>query len=143
MIFFGKSLCQNIILCSKYLWQKIASIDDELDAELEPEFDEADVGRLTTFNCTSSAVSDFYSSIQCTPMPNALNPCEDVVGFDFLRWAIWFVWISAIVGNVGVWIVLCHTRQKAMQVHYFFMANLSAADLLTGEPSVCLPTLSF
>uniref|UniRef100_A0A915Q7N8 G-protein coupled receptors family 1 profile domain-containing protein n=1 Tax=Setaria digitata TaxID=48799 RepID=A0A915Q7N8_9BILA len=107
-------------------------IDDDWDTLLEPEFEDADVGLLTTFNCTSSAVSDFFASIQCTPMPNALNPCEDVIGYDFLRWAIWFVWISAIVGNVGVWIVLCQMRQKRMQVHYFFMANLSAADLLTG-----------
>ncbi|VDM94143.1 unnamed protein product, partial [Onchocerca ochengi] len=107
-------------------------IDDEGEALLEPEFEDADVGLLTTFNCTSSAVSDFFASIECTPMPNALNPCEDVIGYDFLRWAIWFVWISAIVGNIGVWIVLCQMRQKRMQVHYFFMANLSAADLLTG-----------
>ncbi|KAK6108858.1 7 transmembrane receptor (rhodopsin family) protein [Brugia pahangi] len=107
-------------------------IDDDWDTLLEPEFEDADVGLLTTFNCTSSAVSDFFASIQCTPMPNALNPCEDVIGYDFLRWAIWFVWISAIVGNVGVWIVLCQMGQKRMQVHYFFMANLSTADLLTG-----------
>uniref|UniRef100_A0A1I8ERG9 G_PROTEIN_RECEP_F1_2 domain-containing protein n=1 Tax=Wuchereria bancrofti TaxID=6293 RepID=A0A1I8ERG9_WUCBA len=107
-------------------------IDDDWDTLLEPEFEDADVGLLTTFNCTSSAVSDFFASIQCTPMPNALNPCEDVIGYDFLRWAIWFVWISAIVGNVGVWIVLCQMGQKKMQVHYFFMANLSTADLLTG-----------
>ncbi|VDO71755.1 unnamed protein product [Onchocerca flexuosa] len=115
-------------------------IDDEGEALLEPEFEDADIGLLTTFNCTSSAVSDFFASIECTPMPNALNPCEDVIGptilltcrYDFLRWAIWFVWVSAIVGNIGVWIVLCQMRQKRMQVHYFFMANLSAADLLTG-----------
>ncbi|VDK81927.1 unnamed protein product [Litomosoides sigmodontis] len=73
-------------------------IDDDWDTLLEPEFEDADIGLLTTFNCTSSAVSDFFASIQCTPMPNALNPCEDVIGYDFLRWAIWFVWISAIVG---------------------------------------------
>uniref|UniRef100_A0A1I7VXG3 G_PROTEIN_RECEP_F1_2 domain-containing protein n=1 Tax=Loa loa TaxID=7209 RepID=A0A1I7VXG3_LOALO len=107
-------------------------IDDDWDTLLEPEFEDADVGLLTTFNCTSSAVSDFFASIQCTPMPNALNPCEDVIGYDFLRWVIWFVWVSAIVGNIGVWIVLCQMGQKRMQVHYFFMANLSTADLLTG-----------
>ncbi|KAM3716567.1 Follicle-stimulating hormone receptor [Dirofilaria immitis] len=107
-------------------------IDDEGETLLEPEFEDADIGLLTTLNCTSNAVSNFFASIECTPMPNALNPCEDVIGYDFLRWAIWFVWISAIVGNVGVWIVLCQMRQKRMQVHYFFMANLSAADLLTG-----------
>uniref|UniRef100_A0A0N5D9G3 G_PROTEIN_RECEP_F1_2 domain-containing protein n=1 Tax=Thelazia callipaeda TaxID=103827 RepID=A0A0N5D9G3_THECL len=106
-------------------------IDGDLD-QLEPEFQDSDIGRLTTLNCTSNAVSEFFASIQCTPMPNALNPCEDVIGFDFLRWIIWFVWISAIVGNIGVWIVLSQMRQKRMQVHYFFMANLSTADLLTG-----------
>ncbi|KAL3985913.1 7 transmembrane receptor (rhodopsin family) protein [Acanthocheilonema viteae] len=118
-------------------------IDDDWDTLLEPEFEDADVGLLTTFNCTSNAVTDFFASIQCTPMPNALNPCEDVIGYDFLRWAIWFVWISAIVGNVGVWIVLCQIRQKRMQVHYFFMANLSTADLLTGVYLGILATVDY
>ncbi|VDK52501.1 unnamed protein product [Anisakis simplex] len=100
--------------------------------ELDPVFNDEQVGQLTNFNCTSTAVTDFFASIQCSPMPNALNPCENVVGFQFLRWAIWFVWISAIVGNIGVWIVLATVHQKRMRVHYFFMANLSTADLLTG-----------
>uniref|UniRef100_A0A914ZQ77 G-protein coupled receptors family 1 profile domain-containing protein n=1 Tax=Parascaris univalens TaxID=6257 RepID=A0A914ZQ77_PARUN len=100
--------------------------------ELDPEFDNEQIGRLTNFNCTSSAVSDFFASIQCSPMPNALNPCENVVGYQFLRFAIWFVWISSILGNIGVWIVLATVHHKRMRVHYFFMANLSTADLLTG-----------
>ncbi|KHN80169.1 Follicle-stimulating hormone receptor [Toxocara canis] len=100
--------------------------------ELDPEFDDEQIGQLTNFNCTSSAVSDFFASIECSPMPDALNPCENVVGYQFLRWAIWFVWISAIIGNIGVWVVLATVRQKRMRVHYFFMANLAAADLLTG-----------
>ncbi|CAG9540665.1 unnamed protein product [Cercopithifilaria johnstoni] len=118
-------------------------IDDDWDTLLTPEFEDADIGLLTTFNCTSNAVSDFFASIQCTPMPNALNPCEDVIGYDFLRWAIWFVWISAIVGNVGVWSVLCQMGQKRMQVHYFFMANLSTADLLTGVYLGILATVDY
>uniref|UniRef100_F1L3U3 Lutropin-choriogonadotropic hormone receptor n=1 Tax=Ascaris suum TaxID=6253 RepID=F1L3U3_ASCSU len=48
--------------------------------ELDPEFDDEQIGQLTNFNCTSNAVSDFFASIQCSPMPNALNPCENVVG---------------------------------------------------------------
>ncbi|VDM47299.1 unnamed protein product [Toxocara canis] len=104
--------------------------------ELDPEFDDEQIGQLTNFNCTSSAVSDFFASIECSPMPDALNPCENVVGYQFLRWAIWFVWISAIIGNIGVWVVLATVRQKRMRVHYFFMANLAAADLLTGASMV-------
>ncbi|MCP9264465.1 Follicle-stimulating hormone receptor [Dirofilaria immitis] len=93
-------------------------IDDEGETLLEPEFEDADIGLLTTLNCTSNAVSNFFASIECTPMPNALNPCEDVIGYDFY------------VGQYGLY----GFRQllKRMQVHYFFMANLSAADLLTG-----------
>lgn len=56
-------------------------MDDASEWHFEPEFKEDDIGRLTTLNCTPTAVSDFFASIQCTPMPNALNPCEDVVGY--------------------------------------------------------------
>ncbi|MFH4975643.1 hypothetical protein AB6A40_002352 [Gnathostoma spinigerum] len=105
--------------------------DDDDELQRNP-FEADDIGRLITFNCTTSAVTDFFSSIKCSPTPDELNPCENVVGYQFLRWAIWFVWISAIIGNVGVWIVLATAWDRRMRVHYFFMANLSAADLFTG-----------
>uniref|UniRef100_A0A0N5AX70 G_PROTEIN_RECEP_F1_2 domain-containing protein n=1 Tax=Syphacia muris TaxID=451379 RepID=A0A0N5AX70_9BILA len=110
---------------------ELIEVDDGL-LEILPAFGDEDVGSTTYFNCTRNAVDKFYSSIQCSPLPDALNPCENVVGYQPLRYAIWFIWILAILGNIGVWIVLITLNQKRMRVHYFFMANLSTADLLTG-----------
>lgn len=45
-------------------------------------------------------------SVQCTPDPNALNPCEDIMGFIWLRNSVWFVVILAVVGNVAVVVVI-------------------------------------
>ena len=39
--------------------------------------------------CDRTAVDDFYSNVVCTPQPDALNPCEDIVSFKPLRVAIW------------------------------------------------------
>lgn len=42
----------------------------------------------------------------CSPMPDAFNPCEDVMGNWFLRVMIWFVLICALGGNFLVFVVL-------------------------------------
>uniref|UniRef100_A0A0N5A2T8 G_PROTEIN_RECEP_F1_2 domain-containing protein n=1 Tax=Parastrongyloides trichosuri TaxID=131310 RepID=A0A0N5A2T8_PARTI len=83
-------------------------------------------------DCNNRAVLDFYQNITCNPMPDDLNPCEDIVGYPFLRIVIWIVGFLAIVGNIGVWVVLLTVKNKRMKLHYIFMMNLSLADLLTG-----------
>lgn len=39
-------------------------------------------------------------------MPNALNPCEDVMGYRWLRIAVWIVVALAVIGNVAVLTVI-------------------------------------
>lgn len=39
-------------------------------------------------------------------MPDALNPCEDVMGSQWLRTSVWIVVFLAVVGNVAVLVVL-------------------------------------
>lgn len=41
-------------------------------------------------------------SVECYPMPDALNPCEDVMGYQWLRISVWVVVALAVVGNVAV-----------------------------------------
>lgn len=90
--------------------------------------------QIATF-CNSSGYIDvktYYSKIACYPEPDPLNPCEDVVGFVWLRGVIWFVWVMAIFGNVVVMAILCATNQSRLRVNHFLMMNLAFADFCTG-----------
>uniref|UniRef100_A0A913HVI7 G_PROTEIN_RECEP_F1_2 domain-containing protein n=1 Tax=Strongyloides stercoralis TaxID=6248 RepID=A0A913HVI7_STRER len=98
---------------------------------------------MKVYDCNNRAVLDFYQNITCNPMPDDLNPCEDIVEYPFLRIVIWIVGILAIVGNIGVWIVLLTVKNKRMKLHYIFMMNLSLADLLTGIYLIILAIMDY
>ncbi|XP_040309725.1 lutropin-choriogonadotropic hormone receptor isoform X2 [Herpailurus yagouaroundi] len=70
-------------------------------------------------------------TLRCAPEPDAFNPCEDIMGYDFLRVLIWLINILAIVGNVTVLVVLLTSRYK-LTVPRFLMCNLSFADFCMG-----------
>ncbi|XP_048258817.1 thyrotropin receptor-like [Haliotis rufescens] len=76
-------------------------------------------------------VSINYRKVLCTPQPNALNPCEDVMGYEWLRVFVWFVLLATLCGNVIVIIVIINGRSK-MTVPKFLMCNLSFADFIMG-----------
>ncbi|CAD5231092.1 unnamed protein product [Bursaphelenchus xylophilus] len=82
--------------------------------------------------CEEEAVANFYLNITCTPLPDALNPCEDIVSYPTLRIFLWPMWIIAIVGNISVWFIIAAVWHRRLRFHYFFMLNLSVADFLTG-----------
>lgn len=44
--------------------------------------------------------------VKCFPVPDALNPCEDVMGSQWLRTSVWIVVFLAVFGNIAVLIVL-------------------------------------
>ncbi|XP_062319034.1 lutropin-choriogonadotropic hormone receptor-like isoform X3 [Osmerus eperlanus] len=66
--------------------------------------------------------------IQCSPKDDAFNPCEDLIHFRFLRVAIWFISLLAIVGNLTVLLILFTSRDK-LSVPRFLMCHLAFADL--------------
>ncbi|RXN01768.1 Lutropin-choriogonadotropic hormone receptor [Acipenser ruthenus] len=68
---------------------------------------------------------------RCTPEPDAFNPCEDILGYDFLRILIWIINVFAIVGNFAVLLVLLTSRYK-LTVPRFLMCNLAFADFCMG-----------
>ncbi|MEJ1269888.1 luteinizing hormone/choriogonadotropin receptor [Cricetulus griseus] len=70
-------------------------------------------------------------TLQCVPEPDAFNPCEDIMGYAFLRVLIWLINILAIVGNLTVLLVLLTSRYK-LTVPRFLMCNLSFADFCMG-----------
>ncbi|KPI95740.1 Lutropin-choriogonadotropic hormone receptor [Papilio xuthus] len=69
--------------------------------------------------------------VECTPLPDALNPCEDVMGWSWLRASVWLVIAAAVVGNVAVLLVLL-TNHAELTVPRFLMCHLAFSDLCTG-----------
>ncbi|XP_072533601.1 lutropin-choriogonadotropic hormone receptor [Salminus brasiliensis] len=76
----------------------------------------------------------------CSPEADAFNPCEDIVGFEFLRVAIWFINILAIAGNLTVLLVLFASRCK-LTVPRFLMCNLAFADFCIGVYLLMIATV--
>lgn len=89
---------------------------------------------LTFFGSTDSEYPDIFSKmppLKCNPEPDAFNPCEDLAGFGFLRVAIWFINILAIIGNLTVLLVF-FTSDTELTVPRFLMCHLAVADLCIG-----------
>ncbi|CDQ79610.1 unnamed protein product [Oncorhynchus mykiss] len=68
---------------------------------------------------------------QCTPESDAFNPCEDLLGYSFLRSVTWLIIVFAVAGNMAVLVVLIISHQK-LNVSRFLMCNLAFADLCMG-----------
>ncbi|XP_027720844.1 follicle-stimulating hormone receptor isoform X3 [Vombatus ursinus] len=69
--------------------------------------------------------------VACSPKPDAFNPCEDIMGYNFLRVLIWFISILSIMGNIVVLVILIASQYK-LTVPRFLMCNLAFADLCIG-----------
>lgn len=69
--------------------------------------------------------------VKCTPKPDAFNPCEDLLGFPFLRCLTWVITVFAVTGNLAVLIILIVSQPK-LTVSRFLMCNLAFADLCMG-----------
>ncbi|KAM6171482.1 thyrotropin receptor [Erethizon dorsatum] len=67
----------------------------------------------------------------CTPKSDEFNPCEDIMGYGFLRIVVWFVSLLALLGNVFVLFILLTSHYK-LTVPRFLMCNLAFADLCMG-----------
>jgi len=71
-------------------------------------------------------------NVKCHPQANALNPCEDVMGSNWLRSSVWIVVSLAVVGNTAVLVVLFSNRSE-LTVPKFLMCNLAFADFCMGS----------
>lgn len=69
--------------------------------------------------------------VKCYPIPDALNPCEDVMGSQWLRISVWIVVFLAVLGNVAVLLVL-FSNWRDVTVPKFLMSHLAFADLCLG-----------
>ncbi|XP_034752863.1 thyrotropin receptor-like [Etheostoma cragini] len=78
--------------------------------------------------------------LSCTPLPDALNPCEDVMSHDFLRVLVWVVSLLAISANFLVMFILLTSRQK-LSVTRFLMGHLAFADFCMGTYLVLIASV--
>lgn len=76
-------------------------------------------------------LSKNYRDVECFPSPDAFNPCEDVMGNMILRFVVWAVVITSVMGNVAVMVVLMSTG-VCNSVSKFLMCNLAFADFCMG-----------
>ncbi|KAM4014183.1 thyrotropin receptor [Anomaloglossus baeobatrachus] len=76
-------------------------------------------------------ICDGSEKLVCTPTPDEFNPCEDIMGYDFLRIVVWFVNLLAILGNAFVLLILITSHYK-LTVPRFLMCNLAFADFCMG-----------
>ena len=73
--------------------------------------------------------------IQCSPVPDAFNPCEDLMGSWWLRVAVWIVFIVALVMNLFVLLVARFSSKAWMDqrvdhsIERLLITNLVSADL--------------
>ncbi|GFR60166.1 thyrotropin receptor [Elysia marginata] len=88
-------------------------------------------GTTKWVTCGNFSSAKDYSHVICTPRPNPFNPCEDVMGYEWLRVFVWLVLLAALGGNLVVMVVLLSARSK-LTVPKFLMCNLSFADFLMG-----------
>ncbi|XP_029305119.1 lutropin-choriogonadotropic hormone receptor-like isoform X2 [Cottoperca gobio] len=69
--------------------------------------------------------------VKCTPKPDAFNPCEDLLGFPFLRCLTWIITVFAVTGNLAVLAMLLISHRN-LTISRFLMCNLAFADLCMG-----------
>ncbi|KAI4469087.1 glycoprotein hormone receptor [Holotrichia oblita] len=72
-----------------------------------------------------------FSKVKCYPEPNALNPCEDIMGSYYLRISVWFVVVLAMLGNLAVIVVIVFSSGE-VTVSRFLICNLAFADFCMG-----------
>ncbi|XP_030628123.1 lutropin-choriogonadotropic hormone receptor-like [Chanos chanos] len=80
--------------------------------------------------------------IKCSPEPDAFNPCEDLLGYSFLRSITWMISICAISGNLAVLVILSSSHQK-LTVSRFLICNLAFADLCMGLYLLLIATMDY
>ncbi|GLV39853.1 Leucine-rich repeat-containing G protein-coupled receptor 1 [Carabus blaptoides fortunei] len=82
-------------------------------------------------NVLCGKIAKNYREVKCHPEPDAFNPCEDLMGNWALRIPVWFISLSAIIGNLLVVVVII-TSHFRLTVSKFLMVNLAIADLCIG-----------
>ncbi|XP_049532113.1 follicle-stimulating hormone receptor isoform X2 [Anopheles darlingi] len=108
------------------------SLGDELYSDNpQPGVFHDTVAEISSMEALCGNLTPMTFDVKCYPMPDALNPCEDVMGSHWLRGSVWVVVLLAVFGNVAVVVVLFSNRSE-LTVPKFLICNLAFADLCMG-----------
>ena len=99
--------------------------------EFAPLVDDVANGRGLGSNLDEETPVNFRRQVLCTPVPDALNPCENLMDPMFLRVAIWAIWVVALLGNGTVLFVAIGALEK-LETYQFIICNLAIADFFMG-----------
>ncbi|XP_050505903.1 lutropin-choriogonadotropic hormone receptor-like isoform X2 [Diabrotica virgifera virgifera] len=80
--------------------------------------------------------------VECLPDPDALNPCEDIMGMSWLRISVWCVVVLALLGNLAVMIVFLFGPTE-INVARFLICNLAFADFCMGLYLLLIASMDF
>lgn len=80
--------------------------DDEQSQETPMDENFHDPSNVFRMDVICTAFTEERPPIKCYPIPDDLNPCEDVMGSNWLRGSVWIVAFLAIFGNALVLVVL-------------------------------------
>nr|BAG56673.1 luteinizing hormone receptor [Trimma okinawae] len=114
------------------LFKNFTMLCDRFETDTEPTAD--GFSSINDINFQYPDVEQLCSNspyIKCTPTPDAFNPCEDLLGFSFLRCLSWIITIFAITGNLAVLLILLVSHHK-LTISRFLICNLAFADFCMG-----------
>ncbi|XP_065169195.1 lutropin-choriogonadotropic hormone receptor-like isoform X3 [Atheta coriaria] len=118
----------------QFVTKDVQHDDDGMWSDDEQVFHNGTLDMGSEFSVTTAVCGEIYRNyheVKCYPAPDAFNPCEDLMGNWGLRIPVWFISLSAIIGNLFVVIVIA-TSHFRLTVSKFLMCNLAAADLCIG-----------
>ncbi|XP_075932975.1 lutropin-choriogonadotropic hormone receptor [Anarhichas minor] len=127
--------------CAFHTWRRkqresalknFTKLCDLSETELEPTADGEDPIDYINFQYPDLEFDCLKNPfVKCTPKPDAFNPCEDLLGFPFLRCLTWIITVFAVTGNLAVLAMLLISHHK-LTISRFLMCNLAFADLCMG-----------
>ncbi|KAL0969836.1 hypothetical protein UPYG_G00232930 [Umbra pygmaea] len=80
--------------------------------------------------------------VPCTPLPDAFNPCEDVMSLGFLRVTVWLVSLLAVLANLLVLFTMLTSHFK-LTITRFLLCNLALADFCMGVYLLLIACVDF
>lgn len=73
----------------------------------------------------------YSQTVMCSPRPDSLSPCKNLMDPWALRVFVWAIWVLALLGNGTVLFVAIAAREK-LEVYQFLICCLAFADFCMG-----------
>lgn len=90
--------------------QEVNYDDEEMQEMILNNENFHDPSNVFRMDVICNAFTEERPPIKCYPIPDDLNPCEDVMGSNWLRGSVWIVAFLAVFGNALVLVVLLGSR---------------------------------